>query len=252
MYTYNKNLSCSHRFRLLIINKNDVKCTKLMALHDSYEVLYADNFNTGLSMAREQTPSLLIINTLLPENDFRVQLKKTLRTSRIPVLAIIDKEEMHTLPQSVLAGCDDFIQSSFEEAELLLRVRMMLAHKLQLHERYIDFVPEGNMETTRDLFVKRIKGIIEENLNNNLFGVSDLACEAGVSKPQLYRKLIAITGFSPNTYIRHIRLKHAARLLEVGAGNVGEIAYRVGFNSHSYFAKCFKAAHQYNPKQVLG
>ncbi len=252
MYTCNKNLSCSLRLRLLIIDKNEMNCAKLMALHDSYEVLYADNVNTGLGMAREHTPSLLIINTLLPENDIRVQLKKTLRTSRIPVLAIINRDEMHTLPQSVLAGCDDFIQSSFEEAELLLRVGIMLAHKLQLHERYVNFVVEGNMETSRDLFLKRIKIIIEKNLNNNLFGVSDLAYMAGVSQPQLYRKLIALTGFSPNTYIRHIRLKHAARLLALGAGNVGEIAFRVGFNSHSYFAKCFKAAHRYNPKQMMG
>ena len=120
-----------------------------------------------------------------------------------------------------------------------------------LHERYVNFVPEGNTETAQDRFLKRIKEIIEENLNNNLFGVSDLAFGAGVSQPQLYRKLIALTGYSPNHYIRHIRLKHAARLLSNGTGNVSEIAYRVGFNNQSYFAKCFKAVHQCAPGQML-
>lgn len=187
----------------------------------------------------------------MEETDFRLQLKKTTRTSRIPVLAIIYKDEMNAQPQSFLTRWDDFILNPFEEAELLLRVRIMLINRLQLHERYVNFVPEGNIETSQDRFLKRIKGIIEENLNNNLFGVGDLAFRAGVSQPQLYRKLIALTGYSANNYIRHIRLKHAARLLSNGAGNVSEIAYRVGFNSQSYFAKCFKAVHQCAPKQML-
>lgn len=240
-----------HRLRLLIIDSRLIEGLLLNVLQDSYEISYADNFSAGLCLAQEHAPALLIINPLLEDNDFRDQLKKTPRTCRIPVLAIIHKDEMHRQKETPVKEWDDFIQSPFEEAELILRIRIMLFNRLQFHERYINFVPEGKEEPSQDIFLKRIKDIVELNLNNCVFGVSGLAKQAGVSQAQLYRKLIGLTGFSPNNYIRHIRLQHAASLLSNGVGNVSEIAYKVGFSSQSYFAKCFKKVHHCAPRQML-
>jgi AraC-like DNA-binding protein len=62
----------------------------------------------------------------------------------------------------------------------------------------------------------------------------------GCSKSQLYRKMIFITGKSPNTFIREYRLNEALKLLRKSAGNISEIAFETGFSSPSYFTKCFK------------
>jgi len=83
---------------------------------------------------------------------------------------------------------------------------------------------------------------------NPMFSSSDFAKQLGLSQTRLYRKLITLTGFSANDFIRRMRLKRAADLLHKHAGNVSEVAYRVGFNSLSYFAKCFKQLHQYSPR----
>lgn len=236
--------------RLLIINSLDH--SKFCALHRYYEISYADNTASGLALAGICRPALIIIDSGQEENNFRLQLKKRLLTNRIPVLRIITREELNARPFSFAKECDDFIVSPFQEPEFVLRVQMMIGYRTYFLERYINFLPERATENSCEKFLKRIKRIVEENLDKPLFGVADLAMEAGVSQPQLYRKLIALTGFSPNVYIRHIRLKHAAQLLSVKAGNVGEIACRVGFSSQSYFCKCFKAMHHQNPKQVLG
>jgi len=233
---------------LLIMDKRKTICGQLQVLRDVYQIIYAEDFDRGMNLASEYMPSLVIINALSGETDSTVRLKQTPRTCRIPVLAIIQKDDMARHFQS--NGWDDFIQSPFEGAELLLRIRTILLKRLAFHERYVNFAVGGSVEDSREIFLRKIKSIIEANLNNNVFSVGTLARESGVSQPQLYRKLIALTGFSPNSYIRHIRLKHAARLLSAGAGNVSEIACRVGFNSQSYFAKCFKAMHRVAPKEM--
>ncbi|RMG35776.1 MAG: AraC family transcriptional regulator [Methanobacteriota archaeon] len=62
----------------------------------------------------------------------------------------------------------------------------------------------------------------------------------GLSRSQLNLKLRAITGYSTREFVRTLRLKRAAQLLEQGYGNVAEVAYEVGFNSLSYFARVFQ------------
>jgi len=82
--------------------------------------------------------------------------------------------------------------------------------------------------------------IFEQKWNQEEFNLNSLVKQLGVSKAQLYRKILSLTGYSPNTFIREYRLKKALKLLESMKGNVSEIAFESGFNSPSYFAKCFK------------
>jgi AraC-like DNA-binding protein len=91
-----------------------------------------------------------------------------------------------------------------------------------------------------EVFLRRILAIVEENIANTSFGVELLSEEAAMSPAQLYRKMTALTAYSPNEFIRHMRLTRAADLLRQRAGNVADIAYQTGFGSLSYFSKCFK------------
>lgn len=91
-----------------------------------------------------------------------------------------------------------------------------------------------------EVFLRRILTIVEDNLANTSFSVDLLSEEAAMSPAQLYRKMTALTAYSPNEFIRHMRLTRAADLLRQRAGNVADIAYQTGFGSLSYFSKCFK------------
>lgn len=89
-------------------------------------------------------------------------------------------------------------------------------------------------------FLDSLMGILESHISNHEFGVDYLSRDMGVSRPQLYRKVTAITGRSPVTFIRDIRLNKALSLIRENKYNLSEIALEIGFNSPSYFSKCFK------------
>ncbi|MCB0618451.1 MAG: helix-turn-helix transcriptional regulator, partial [Saprospiraceae bacterium] len=99
-------------------------------------------------------------------------------------------------------------------------------------------------------FLHGVLQAIEQNLDEESFSVVELAQAASMSRSQLHRKLKALTGKSPNELIREMRLQRARELLEKGAGNASEVAFRVGFNSLAYFSKCFSDFFGLLPSEV--
>jgi TolB-like protein/AraC-like DNA-binding protein len=99
-------------------------------------------------------------------------------------------------------------------------------------------------------FLNRLTSIIEANLNNEQFGVSELAEKMRLNRSYLHRKLKSITKKSVSEFIREIRLQKAREMLEQGSDNVSEVAYNVGFSSPSYFSKCFHDFYGYSPGEV--
>lgn len=108
---------------------------------------------------------------------------------------------------------------------------------------------EPEMLSVDERFRKTVKDIILKNLANPQFSVEILSKEMGYSRPQLYRKVKALTNLSPSDLIRKIRLKKAARLLKNNTGNVSEIAYETGFNNLSYFSKAFQEQFGVSPSE---
>jgi TolB-like protein/AraC-like DNA-binding protein/Tfp pilus assembly protein PilF len=99
-------------------------------------------------------------------------------------------------------------------------------------------------------FLDKISGIIEKNLSNEQFGVSELAHEAGMSRSNLLRRIKKSTDLSASIFIRQVRLKNAMEMLRNSPQNVSEVAYEVGFSSTSYFIKCFREEYGYPPGEV--
>lgn len=89
-------------------------------------------------------------------------------------------------------------------------------------------------------FLDQLLDIVENRLSDHNFGVDNLSHKMGVSRPQLYRKITAITGRAPVTFIRDIRLNKALSLIKENKFNLSEIALEIGYNSPSYFSKCFR------------
>ncbi len=89
-------------------------------------------------------------------------------------------------------------------------------------------------------FLNRLMELMESCWNEYWLNIHELGRRIGVSKSQLYRKMISLTGFSPSDFIKEFRLEKALKLIEKQKANISEIAYSTGFNSGSYFSKCFK------------
>lgn len=93
---------------------------------------------------------------------------------------------------------------------------------------------------TDERFLTALMDFTELNWFNAYLKVDDFIKPVQSSKSQLYRKIIALTGQSPNNFIREYRLNEALGLLNKNAGNVSEVAFETGFSSPSYFSKCFQ------------
>ena len=91
--------------------------------------------------------------------------------------------------------------------------------------------------------------MVEEHLEDEDFGVEILGRKVGMSRSQVHRKLRALTNQSPSRFIRSVRLRRAAELLQNKAGSVAEIAYMVGFSSQGYFTTCFREQFGCTPKE---
>jgi AraC-like DNA-binding protein len=125
----------------------------------------------------------------------------------------------------------------------------------QLRERFsreIVLKPQEIAITPMDeVFLNKVKAVVEKHLSDEDFEVEALGREVGMSRSQIHRKLKALTDQSASQFIRSLRLQRAVELLKQNAGTVAEIAYQVGFGSQAYFTKCFHEQFGCSPKEYV-
>ncbi|GEM_PF-1721261 len=113
-----------------------------------------------------------------------------------------------------------------------------------------DRIQSKSITPREKAFLKQIKDAIESNLSDENFGVNELAEEVAISRFQIHRKLRSLTGKNISQFIRETRLEKAMEYLKDDIGTVSEIAYKVGFNSPSYFNTCFRQYFETTPGEV--
>lgn len=216
-------------------------------LHDEFQVIQASNGEDGLKAALEKIPDIVISDVMMEQMDgFDLcnRLKNNEKTSHIPVILLTAK----TMPEHELsglhAGADDYIRKPFNPTILIARVRRLLESHKKLKEYYgrkITLQPT-NVEITSydEKFLQKAMSYIEANLLSSELSTESLGHELGMSHSTLYRKIKALTGQSINGFIRSIRLKRAAQLLESGEYSVAEAAFETGFSEVKYFRTYFK------------
>ena len=172
------------------------------------------------------------------------QLKSDLNLSHIPVILVAESADTETKIQGFNTGADDFITLPVHGQELQARVASLIANRKKLNEsmkhRMQIVSTDLGIQSKEEKFLQQATKAVLDNISNAQFGVNQFAREVGKSNSQLYRELMALTGQSPNDFIRNIRLQYASELLRKHAGNVSEVASSVGFSNLSYFAKCFR------------
>jgi len=239
-------------FILLVEDNADVAAYIASCLGD-YQLAVAENGQEGLEMATEMIPDLIISDVMMPiMNGFELcqQLKSDERTAHIPVILLTARADMDSKLEGLEQGANAYLPKPFDKQELLLNIQNLFAlrQKLQKHYQRLSGLIEvvvgeeyhADRPQSEDVFVSQVREKVETHLSDFDFTVELLAAELHLSHSQFGRKLNALTGFTPNRFIRNIRLKKAKELLQNEALSVTAVAYDCGFSDPSYFTRVFK------------
>lgn len=234
----------------ILVIEDDVDVRKYLKeeLGAYFQVVTADNGVTGFEMASSEDPCLIVCDVLMPGmNGFEVtrKLKSEFDTSHIPVILLTAL----TLPENHLegieSGADAYLSKPFSIKLLLARIIKLLEQREKLKAKFSEepgIFRSAIYASERDKeFVDELHRVLEENLANARFSVDDFAAQMNVGRTVFYKKVKGVTGYSPNEYIRIMRMKKAAELLLGGKFTVAEVSYKVGIDDPFYFSKCFKS-----------
>ncbi|MGB5262557.1 MAG: ATP-binding protein, partial [Lutimonas sp.] len=233
---------------LLIVDDNEEIRQFISQVFQEYYVIYeAENGKLAFEMAMRIMPNLIITDVLMPIMDgyeLCEKLKSTNTTSHIPVIMLTAKisDENELLGRKI--GADGYVRKPFDIELLRIQIENILKNRDQLRKRFnveVNMLPkEVTVNSVDESFLQQAMDIVERNMMNTEFNVEMLVKEMGYSRSNLYLKFKEITGLSSSEFIRNIRLKRAIQLFESSNLSVKEIMYMTGFNTASYFAKCFK------------
>ncbi|WP_187774963.1 hybrid sensor histidine kinase/response regulator transcription factor [Pedobacter sp. BS3] len=226
--------------------------------NEGYNVLKAGNGREGLSMLENHTVDLVISDVMMPEMDgleFCKQVKTNINYSHIPLILLTAKGNSDAEIAGIENGADSYIIKPFKWKHVSAVMKNLLESRTLLREKFAQhpFETVNSLGTnSRDKkFMEKIVEIIEERITDPQLSVEELSRDVGMSRSSLHKKLKSLSGHVPNEFIRLIRLKHAARLLLSNEYTISEICYMVGFNSHSYFSKCFYQQFQLTPSEFV-
>lgn len=238
-------------FILLVEDNVDVVAYIASCLVD-YQLVVAENGKEGLELATEMIPDLIISDVMMPiMNGFELcqKLKTDERTAHIPVIILTARADMESKIEGLELGANAYLPKPFNKQELLLNIKNLFTLRNRLQKHYqqlsglIETIPEedySDLPQSEDVFVAKVRETVEAYLSDFNFSVEQLARELHLSHSQFGRKLNALTGFTPNRFIRNIRLKHAKALLQNEELSITAIAYDCGFSDPSYFTRVFK------------
>ncbi|MEZ5070730.1 MAG: response regulator [Bacteroidales bacterium] len=243
---------------LVVDDSRDMRAQLADSLQGEYRVLQAMDGISGLKKAVEKHPDLIVTDLMMPNMDgleLCRRLKSEEATSHIPVILLTAKDSLGDKIKGLETGADDYIPKPFHMKELRVRIANLIEQRTLLRERFsreVKLEPADITITPADeRFLHQAIGVVEGHLKDEDFQLETFYREMNRSRSTMFRKLAALTGQSPSEFIRTIRLKRAASLLEQGFGSVSEISYEVGFRNVSYFNRSFRKLYGLSPREYL-
>lgn len=244
---------------ILVVEDNyDVRNYIKENLEQYYRIEEAVNGEEGILKAIEKIPDLIITDVMMPKVDgFQLctNLKNDHRTSHIPIIILTAKADTENKLSGLLLGADEFLAKPFSPRELNIRVGNLIHIRQLLREKYKEISVINSEDVKANPidkeFLDKVFNQIKELLEDQQFSVQKLADDMAMSVSQLNRKLNALINQSAGKLIRATKLDYAAKLLEKNAGNITEIAYRIGFADVSSFTNSFKEKFGISPSEYL-
>lgn len=247
--------------KVLVVDDDDSMLDYLSdSLKHSYKIITARNGKEGLKYAVSQLPDLIITDVVMPEMD-GIQLVKALKgnslVSHIPVIMLSGKNKLQDRMLGLDTGADSYLPKPFYMSELkslmsnLISNRLIVKGKYSGQQEQSEKVAAVQFESSDEQFMKRVMEIVNQNISNSEFNITQMVEEVGMSRTQLHRKLKELTGFSAARFMQNIRMQQAMKLLKEKRVNVSQIAYSVGFASQTHFSTTFKQYYGVSPTEYI-
>jgi len=244
---------------LFIEDNEELRSFIKIILSDGFHVIEAGNGIEGFEIARNQLPDIIITDLMMPEMDgleLARRIKEEVTTSHIPVVVLTAKSDLDTQVEALKRGADDFITKPFSSTYLRARIENILRQRKKLQELFlsslddyhrpkngkpVDITPsEPLIESYDDRLMKNLMEVMEENIDNSALTVDELVSKMGIGRSVFFKKLKSLTGLAPVEFIREVRVKRAAQLIESGEYTISQVTYMVGCNDPRYFSRIFK------------
>ena len=247
--------------RILLVEDNELnqEIAQTILEDAGFMVETANDGVEALKVLDNQEVSLVVSDVVMPRMDgFELckLIKSKLDYSHIPVILLTAKTNIQSKIEGLELGADAYIEKPFSVGYLQACIANLINSREKLRQAFAQspFVAANTMALTKadEEFMKKLNEIIQNNLHNPDFSMDDIVDSLNMSRSNFYRKIKGVLDLSPNEYLRLERLKRAAQLLKEGNGRVNEICYMVGFNSPSYFSKCFQKQFGVLPKEFAG
>lgn len=242
--------------KMLIVEDDEAIRQMLVGIFETYyQVITASDGEEGLERVRTEMPNIVLSDVVMPRmsgTELCKQIKSDFNTCHIPVVLLTARTAVEHNLEGLRIGADDYITKPFNINILISRCNNLVNSRILLQEKFSK-QPQAfaQMLATNPMdkeMLDRAMTIIEHHLDNTEFNVNIFAREMGMARTNLFTKLKAITGQTPNDFILTIRLKKGAVMLRNNPElNITEISDKIGFSSSRYFSKCFKDVYHVSP-----
>lgn len=242
--------------KMLIVEDNEAIKQMLVDIFQTfYQVITASDGEEALGRVRTEMPSIVLSDVVMPRmsgTELCKQIKTDFNTCHIPVVLLTARTAIEYNIEGLRIGADDYITKPFNINILISRCNNLVNSRILLQEKF-SRQPQAfaQMLATNPMdkeMLDRAMSIIERHLDDTEFNVTLFAREMGMARTNLFSKLKAVTGQTPNDFILTIRLKKGAVMLRNNQElNISEISDRIGFSSSRYFSKCFKDVYHVSP-----
>ena len=231
---------------LLVEDDDDMALFIRSFLEDTFSVIRVNNGNEAINQLKEFLPDIVLSDVMMPQKDgilLLQEIKSNELTNHLPVALFSAKTSLESRLKVLQYGADAYISKPFSPDELKLTIHNLYS-TIQRNQNEFkkglksDKTFEERLKSDNS-YINKVIHLTIQNIEKPEYSVNELANDLAISRSQLHRKIVTLTGFSTTTFIRIIRLEKAKDLLKSNEGNVTEIAYKCGFNSQSYFTKTF-------------
>jgi YesN/AraC family two-component response regulator len=249
----------SKNSKVLIIESNEQLLNTLKEIFSTiYDIRTAISGMHALAIATEFKPDLIILDILLTgEMDgFSLlrHLKKDAAFHDVPVIVISASDQEELMQLSLEIGANDYLTKPFSFSILRHKINSMLNLRNSIKAKVVNTVYSSGALTydCRDGFlVAQIERIIEDIItNDSKISIREMAKKINISLSTFERLMKRVYGLSPNRYIMKRKLERAHLLLSTNQHPIKNVAFMLGFNSVSYFTKCYKDAYGFSPRKT--
>ena len=247
----------SARTILVVDDSVDMRNFLTNILSHDYHVLTASDGAEAEEIIRTKTVDLVVTDLMMPNVD-GLELTQFIKRNKdydfIPVILLTAKTAIESRLQAMEYGADDYVTKPFEPEYLRARIHNILVQRNQLEQSYRERLmrlepQKADEPIPSDSFLAKLLDVMERQMDNNTLTVDEMVDEMGMGRTVFFNKLKSLTGLSPVEFIREMRIKRAAQLLEEQRYNITEVTYMVGMNDSRYFAKCFKNTYGVTPSE---